>query len=154
MWAWTPSDVSDICQPSPANFQSNLPFQETHTLVQTVWGNTLMHKIIRYDRRRGLAFFSSCQQSWVKQVQNRLLQCPNYEIQIEVFPLKLRGKLYCLRLAFRQMHTSLCKLDLTVFQWLFILKCHTTINIFLVDHFYSLVNRLLLLEKWDRCEIF
>lgn len=53
------------------------------------------------------------------------------------------------------MHTSpLSKLDLTAFHWLFITKCHTTINIFLVDHFYSMVNHLLLLEKWDRCEIF
>lgn len=62
-------------------------------------------------------FFPCCQQSCVKQVQNSLLQCPNFEIQIEVFALKLQGKLHCLRLALRHEYTSsLCKLDLTVFQ--------------------------------------
>lgn len=70
------------------------------------------------------------------------------------FPLKLQRKLHCRRRAFRHMHTSpLSKLDLTAFHRLFIPKCQATINIFLVDHFYSTVNRLLLQaemgQMWD-----
>lgn len=70
------------------------------------------------------------------------------------FPLKLQRKLHCRRRAFRHMHTSpLSKLDLTAFHRLFIPRCQATINIFLADHFYSTVNRLLLLgemgQMWD-----
>lgn len=68
-----------------------------------------------------------------------------WNINWGLFPLKLQRKWHCRRRAFRHMHTSpLSKLDLTAFHRLFIPKCQATINIFLADHFYSTVNRLLL----------
>ena len=51
---------SDICLHLLPAFRVIFLSSWTHALdasVPAVWGNTLMHKIIRYDRTRGLAFF-------------------------------------------------------------------------------------------------
>lgn len=69
-------------------------------------------------------------------------------------PIKTLKKIILSETCF-QTHASFfsCKLDLTVFHWLFIPKCHATINISLVNHFYSMVNRFTFAREmgqmWD-----
>lgn len=76
-------------------------------------------------------------------------------MKYQVFPSEFSRKWQRLRSACRRKHTHpLCKLDLTAFHRLFIPACQRTISIFLVSHFYSMVNRWLLLLRGDRWEIF